>query len=153
MYFSQTKKFLGFQQQCLNFIEKFNLPFVTLLQSKGILDETHKNYLGLYEGRMGEDSVREFVESSDCIIMLGVFLTDMDLGHFTAKIDQKRTIFVQKHRTCVGYHDYSDTGLLNFFNFMSNQKIVSFQCKETWPKVKTISKFEPIKKSKLTTKR
>jgi len=36
--------------------------------------------MGVYAGAMGRDDVRRYVESSDCLIMLGAFMTDVNLG-------------------------------------------------------------------------
>jgi indolepyruvate decarboxylase len=56
----------------LQFIEHMDLPFVTMIQSKGVVSEDHPNYLGVYEGAMCRPELREFVERSDCLIMLGI---------------------------------------------------------------------------------
>ena len=47
---------------------------------KSVIGEHHPLYLGVYEGAMGREDVREYVERSDCVIMLGVFMTDINLG-------------------------------------------------------------------------
>ena len=39
---------------------------------------------------MGRPEVTELVESADCLLMLGCFLTDINLGIFTAKLDPSR---------------------------------------------------------------
>ena len=35
--------------------------------------------------------VRQYVESSDCVLMLGTFITDMNMGIYTAKLDRSRS--------------------------------------------------------------
>ena len=32
--------------------------------------------------------MREYVESADCVLMLGTFITDMNMGIYTAKLDR-----------------------------------------------------------------
>ncbi len=36
-----------------------------------------------------DEEVTEFVEESDCILLLGAFMTDINLGIYTAKLDVK----------------------------------------------------------------
>ena len=52
-----------------------------------VIGEQHPNYLGVYEGAMGRQEVRDAVESADCLLMLGTFMTDVNLGVFTAELD------------------------------------------------------------------
>ena len=42
---------------------------------------------------MGRDDVREYVESSDCVLLLGAFMTDINLGVYTARLDLGRSIY------------------------------------------------------------
>jgi indolepyruvate decarboxylase len=64
------------QTQVLKLIKKTGIPVVATILSKSI-SEDHPSYLGLYEGAMGYEWVREYVESSDCLILLGAFMTDI----------------------------------------------------------------------------
>jgi len=104
----------GLQNELLNLIEKLKIPVSSTILSKSVISELHPLYLGLYEGALGHDSVREFVESSDCLILLGALMTDIDLGGFTAKIDQKRTIYINSEKFSVRYHNYEGISLKDF---------------------------------------
>jgi len=101
----------GLQNELLNLIEKLKIPVSSTILSKSVISELHPLYLGLYEGALGHDSVREYVESSDCLILLGALMTDIDLGGFTAKIDQKRTIYINSEKFSVRYHNYEGISL------------------------------------------
>jgi indolepyruvate decarboxylase len=63
------------------------LPVAVTLLDKSAIAEGHPNFIGLYAGRMGRDDVRAYVEESDCILLLGALLTDINLGGFTAQLD------------------------------------------------------------------
>ena len=45
------------------------------LLSKSVVSEKHPLFVGIYEGAMCRESVRKYVEDSDCLIMLGALLT------------------------------------------------------------------------------
>ena len=69
-------------------IETAHLPFATMFADKAIIDETHPNFIGLYDGKVINRAVREVVENSDCVINLGALLTDFNTGAFSAKWPQ-----------------------------------------------------------------
>ncbi|KAH8669722.1 pyruvate decarboxylase [Tricladium varicosporioides] len=53
---------------------------------KGIVDETHPCYNGLYNGSVSFDGVAKGVESSDLVINLGPLISDSNTGGFTRDI-------------------------------------------------------------------
>ena len=98
----------GFQDKLLRLIEKTNIPVASTVLGKSVIREDHPLYLGIYEGAMGRDEVRQFVESSDCVIILGAFMTDMNLGIYTAKLEREYTIYITSEQVLVKYHSYED---------------------------------------------
>jgi TPP-dependent 2-oxoacid decarboxylase len=94
--------------------EKTNLPVTSTLLGKSAFGERHPLYLGVYEGGMSREQVREYVESSDCVILLGVLLTDLDLGIFTAHLDQGRSIYSTSEKTSIRFHTYNAVYLNGF---------------------------------------
>jgi indolepyruvate decarboxylase len=104
----------GLQDLLLQFVEKTNIAIAETILGKSVISEFHPNYIGLYEGAMGNEFARQYVESSDCLIMLGVFLTDLNLGIFTANLDPKRCISVTSERTSIQLHHYDEIRLEDF---------------------------------------
>lgn len=85
-----------------NFIEAARLPFATMFADKSVVDETHPNYIGMYDGRLMNEAVRQIVESSDLVVNLGAVLSDLSTGAFTACLDPARTVEIGLHHTRVG---------------------------------------------------
>ena len=79
----------GLRDALLQFVEMTNIPVASTLLSKSVITERHPRYLGVYEGAICHEDVRAYVESSDCLILLGTFLTETDLGIFTANIRRR----------------------------------------------------------------
>jgi indolepyruvate decarboxylase len=63
---------------------------------------------------MGRSDVTEFVEGSDCVILLGTILTDIDLGIFTAKLDAGNSIFAASDRLRISHHYFDHVLLADF---------------------------------------
>jgi indolepyruvate decarboxylase len=96
----------GMQPALLRLIEQAGFPVAATLLGKSVISEQHPNYLGVYEGAMGRQEVADRVEGSDCLLMLGTFMTDVNLGVFTAELDRSRCIRVAADAVQVRHHRY-----------------------------------------------
>ncbi|MDB6021491.1 MAG: thiamine pyrophosphate dependent decarboxylase, pyruvate decarboxylase, partial [Pedosphaera sp.] len=104
----------GLQDTLLKLIRKTNLPVAATVLGKSVVGEQHPFYLGVYEGALGRDDVRRYVENSDCVIMLGAFLTDINLGIYTAQLDPLRTIYANSEKLSIRYHTYENVRFKDF---------------------------------------
>ncbi len=104
----------GMQAEALALIERANIPFAATILGKSVLSEQHPLYLGIYEGAMGREEVRAYLESSDCVILLGAFMTDINLGIYTAQLDQGRSIYTTSERLAIRHHLFEDVRFKDF---------------------------------------
>jgi indolepyruvate decarboxylase len=98
----------GLQALATAVVDASGLPFATMLMDKSVLDETHPNYIGIYNGALTDENVRAFVEGADCVLNFGALATDFNTGAFTAKLDRSKTINVMHHHTRVGNAVYEN---------------------------------------------
>jgi TPP-dependent 2-oxoacid decarboxylase len=104
----------GLQELLLALVEKANIPFASTILGKSVMSEQHPLYLGVYEGAMGKEDVRNYVESSDCVIMLGTFMTDINLGIYTARLDPARSISATSEKLSIRYHVFEEVRFKDF---------------------------------------
>src|SRR5215831_10456439 len=104
----------GLQDELLKLVEKSRIPIAATVLGKSVMGEQHPLYLGIYEGAMGRDDVRQYVEASDCVIMLGAFMTDINLGVYTARLDQGRSIYATSEKLSIRYHAYEGVRFKDF---------------------------------------
>jgi len=97
---------LGLTAEALPLVEATGLPFATMFMDKTALDETHPQYLGMYDGRIMNPEIREFIEGCDCVLNLGALWSDLNTGAYTAHIDPARMMAVMHHCVRVGYAVY-----------------------------------------------
>jgi indolepyruvate decarboxylase len=97
---------------------------------------------------MGRESVRSFVETSDCVIMLGTFMTDINLGIFTAHLDPARCIYATSEKLRIGHHHFHDVLLEDFLKGLDKAKLKRRR-KPNLPKAKGLlrEKFNPRHKA------
>src|SRR5437879_663987 len=104
----------GLQDQLLKLIGKARIPVAATVLGKSVVGEQHPLYLGIYEGAMGRDDVRQYVEDSDCVLMLGAFMTDINLGVYTARLDPGRSISATSEKLSIRYPSYEDVRFKDF---------------------------------------
>jgi len=111
----------GLQDPLLQLAEKTGIPIAATMLGKSVIRETHPQYLGLYEGAMGPPKVTRRVEDSDCVILLGTFMTDLNLGIYTAKLDPGKCIYATSETTRIHYHHYPDVLLGDFLRELTDR--------------------------------
>jgi indolepyruvate decarboxylase len=123
------------------------------LLGKSVVSEKHPLYLGVYEGAMGRESVRRYVEESDCVILLGTFMTDINLGIFTAKLDPGKCIYATSEQLRMRYHHFHDVLLSDFVKGLSKANLSPPRHSLPTEKGSQEKKYVPKAKTKLTVKR
>ena len=104
----------GLQAALLKLAQTTHIPVAATFLGKSVVGEHYPFYLGVYEGAMGREDVRRYVESSDCVILLGAFMTDINLGIFTARLDPARSIYATSEKLSIRYHNYEDVRFKDF---------------------------------------
>jgi indolepyruvate decarboxylase len=106
----------GLQDKLLKLAEQAEIPIASTLLGRSVIRETHPLYIGLYEGAMGRESVTKFVEESDCLILLGTFMTDLNLGIYTANLDPAKCIYATSEKLRIHHHHYHGVLLGDFIS-------------------------------------
>jgi len=113
----------GLQAEVIKFAEKNQIPLCATLLGKSVVSELHPLYVGVYEGAMGRPEVTGFVEQSDCVVMLGTFMTDINLGIYTAKLDPEKCLLVTSEQLRIGHHHFHDVLLQDFVSGLGKEKL------------------------------
>ena len=131
----------GLQEDAVRLAEASGIPMAATMLGKGVVAETHPLYMGLYEGALGHDEVTKYVEASDCVIMLGTFMTDINLGIFTAELDLADCILATSEELRVRYHHYRDVRLEDYVRTLASRNP---RPKHTPPPAPTDLRKEPF---------
>jgi TPP-dependent 2-oxoacid decarboxylase len=117
----------GLQEYILEFLNQTSIPVVSTPLSKSVLSENHPMYLGVYEGAMGYPNVRKYVEQSDCVLILGSFITDIDFGNSQTPVDQEKTINATGSTIHIKYHRFDDIPLKEYLKNLCKISIKNFE--------------------------
>jgi len=113
----------GLQDDLIALAEGAGLPIATTILGKSVVSEGHPLFVGVYEGAMGRAEVAECVEGADCLLMLGCFLTDINLGIFTAKLDPSRCIDATSEDLRIRHHHYREVRLDDFIRGLHRRQM------------------------------
>ena len=111
------------QDELVKLAQRSGIAVAATLLGKSVISESHPSYVGIYEGAMGRESVRRFVESSDCVLMLGAFMTDINLGINTANLHTGQCISASSEQVRICHHVYQDVSLSDFVQGLISAKI------------------------------
>lgn len=112
----------GLQDKVIALAEQMNVPIAATLLGKSVIPERHPLYAGLYEGAMGQEEVTKLVEESDCVLVLGAFMTDINLGIFTARLDPTKCVYVTSEQLRIRHHHYHGVPLDDFLSRLTARK-------------------------------
>jgi indolepyruvate decarboxylase len=112
----------GLQDELLHFAESTRIPIACTITGKSVVPETHPLFAGLYEGAMSRAEVTQFVEESDCVVLLGTFMTDIDMGIYTANLDASRCIYAVSDDLRIRHHHYHDVLLGDFIRALTARR-------------------------------
>lgn len=147
----------GLQKEAQALIEKTGMPYATLTTGKSIISEDHPQFIGCYKGRWSRDYVKNFVEQSDCIIMLGCLFTDFDTGGFTTQLDPNKTIAANFENLAIKYHTFSQITLSTFITELNKQLSTNHFAREMVTAkarfAEMLPSYKPENNAKLTVKR
>jgi indolepyruvate decarboxylase len=113
----------GLEEQLLAFAEASSIPIITLMMGKGIIEETHPLFAGVYHGEWGSQATAKFVEESDCIIMLGLVLSDLDQCIY-GNMGTEQSIVVAKGQVVIRHRQYHNVVLGDFLHTLTSMKPV-----------------------------
>ena len=112
----------GLQDEVLALAEGSDIGIAATMLGKSVVSEVHPLYVGLYEGALGREEVRQFVEESDCVILLGTFMTDINLGIYTANLDPAKCIYATSEQLRIRHHHFHGVQLGDFIKALAARR-------------------------------
>jgi indolepyruvate decarboxylase len=105
----------GMGERLRQFAERVGLPVATTILGKSVFSERHPLSLGVYAGRLSRTEVRKTVDESDCVLMLGVMQTDVNLGFLPLKVGNHQRLVLATSEGVQVKHAHYDRVLFGDF--------------------------------------
>ncbi len=126
----------GVEQATAKLARALGIPVVTTFMGRGLLDDDDDVLAGTYFGGAGDPSVTGLVEDADCLLLLGVILSDTNFALSRRKLDPKRTMLATGRQVQVGHHVYQNIPL--------DDLVAALVAKAKAPKKNPRAKFVPV---------
>ena len=141
----------GLGASLLQLVETVELPFATMLSSKSVLPEMHPQFIGIYQGGWSREAVRRQVETSDCLLSLGAWMTDLDTGLFSHNLDTSSMIVATNGQVQIGDQNYPNVQLGDFIRgLLPCVQPRSYLCSHPAESLNSRGTFVPETAKKLT---
>jgi len=96
----------GLMSEFYRLVEASRLPVATTLLGKTVISEHHCQAIGVYEGYVSRHDVREIVENADVLLCLGAWISDINFGIYTARLEGRHMILANSGRLKIRHHVY-----------------------------------------------
>ena len=142
----------GLGKKLMKFAEQTGIPIATDILGKSCISERHPMSLGVYSESISRPEVIEHFAKSDCVIMLGVMMTDMNLGFLPLRNKKRNTICATSRTMQIRNHTYTNVQFVDFVDGLCSHK---FERREAIavPGPTYSKKWEPIKGVQLKAER
>lgn len=104
------------EDKLLKLLETTGYPIATTMLGKSCISEMHPQFIGNYIGALSREYVRERIEDADCLLCLGAIMSDMNLGAYTAKLDDNKIINANSEKVKIKHHFYQPVYLGDFID-------------------------------------
>ena len=79
--------------------ERWNVPVASSFLGRGVFPTLHPQFVGTYLGVVSPAPLRETIEQSDCVLLLGELISDISLG-ISAQLLRKSHLLIATARMC-----------------------------------------------------
>ena len=140
-------------KETLALIERLELPFATMVSSKSVLPELHAQFVGIYQGSWSRAVVSEQVESSDCLLSFGAWMTDLETGIFTTRLDPYNLIEARGGGVRIRDRFYQNVQLADFVKALAVAEPRSLLTSHPIEPLRLRQAFHPVDDQLLTAAR
>lgn len=99
------------REQVIALAERLNVPVASSLLGRGVFPTMHPNFIGTYLGVVSPPHLREMVEGSDCVLLLGELVSDTGLGVSAGRLSGANLLIAVARDVYIGHHRYQHTPL------------------------------------------
>ena len=142
----------GLQDDLTRLVERLKIPIASTLLGKSVIREDHPLYVGVYGGLIARDEVQQFINDSDCLLILGSILSDLeDLNADSPLRSEGRTIHATADHVSIRHHRYDTIRFQDFVQALGTHGL-SAQSSRPLPPPLSITGPPPAADSQVTLK-
>lgn len=110
----------GLHSELERFVNQTNIPVAQLSLGKGAFNEENEHYLGIFDGSIAEENVKNYVNQSDAILNIGAKLTDSATAGFSYEFDIDDVVMLNHNYFKMNETTSNDIALPNLLKGLMN---------------------------------
>jgi indolepyruvate decarboxylase len=91
--------------------ETLGVPVASSFLGRGVFPTRHPQFVGTYLGLASPTELRDIVEASDCVLLLGESISETSLGVSAQCLSEANLIIAVARDVFIGHHRYQNTPL------------------------------------------
>lgn len=99
------------REQVMRFAEALGAPVASSFLGRGVFPTRHPQFVGTYLGLASPMPLREVVEQSDCVLLIGERISDTSLGISAQCLSERQLLICVARDVFVGHHRYEHAPL------------------------------------------
>jgi indolepyruvate decarboxylase len=99
------------QDQVIALAERLNAPVASSFLGRGVFPTRHPNFIGTYLGVVSPPALRDIVEQSDCVLLVGELVSDTSLGVSADRLNKANLLIAVARDVYIGHHRFQKTPL------------------------------------------
>jgi indolepyruvate decarboxylase len=99
------------REQVIRLAERLNVPVASSFLGRGVFPTRHPQFAGTYLGVVSPQPLRDIVENSDCVLLLGERISDTGLGVSADRLTESNLMLAVADDVFIGHHRYQRTPL------------------------------------------
>jgi indolepyruvate decarboxylase len=101
----------GLRDQIMRLAEQLNVPVASSFLGRGVFPTRHRQFIGTYLGVVSPPALRQIVETSDRLVLLGELVSDVSLGVSADCLRESNLIICAGREVLIKHHRYQNTPL------------------------------------------
>jgi indolepyruvate decarboxylase len=99
------------REQVLRLAERLQAPVASSFLGRGVFPTRHPQFVGTYLGVVSPPALREIVEQSDCVLLLGELVSDTSLGVSANRLTKTNLLIAVARDVYIRHHRYQNVPL------------------------------------------
>jgi indolepyruvate decarboxylase len=99
------------REQVVRLAERLNVPVASSFLGRGVFPTLHPQFVGTYLGDVSPPALREIVERSDCVLLLGELVSDTSLGVSADCLGKTNLLIAVARDVYIRHHRYQNVPL------------------------------------------
>jgi indolepyruvate decarboxylase len=99
------------RERVVRLAERLNVPVASSFLGRGVFPTLHPQFVGTYLGVVSPPALREIVERSDCVLLLGELVSDTSLGVSADCLAKTNLLIAVARDVYIRHHRYQNVPL------------------------------------------